>query len=224
MDATTIRLPEELIEELDEEAQMTGHSTRASYIRWLLQNRALIAEAARKPREPRGGDPDELTSAVRELIRQLETGSSANPVPSPSDTPRRTDTTAPNHDRSDTDPITTEPDRDRDDTAPTTSETAGEAIEDALRGWRPGQHPRERDRRREVGKVAATWLSTRGQPATRQEAVRALYEDHPVRDQNEDTWWRKTVRPAFQRLEDAGLVEYQHGRHEYVWTGPEPEK
>lgn len=217
MQPTTIRLPEELVDELDAEAESTGHSTRASYIRWLLQNRALIAEAARKPREPRSTAPGDLDRAVREILLQLEAESPVDPDPSPSEISQSRDTTTPTYDRSDTEP-------DTNDVDPSTSDTAEEAIEDALRGWRPGQHPRERDRRREVGKVAATWLSAHDQPATRQEVVRALYEDHPVRDQNEDTWWRKTVRPAFQRLEDAGVAEYQHGRHEYVWTGPDPDR
>lgn len=71
--------------------------------------------------------------------------------------------------------------------------------------------------RREAAEAALVWLRDHGGAASATDVREALLPAHGVERQSEDTWWRKTVRPAYQEAQDRDLVEYRHGRHEYIW-------
>jgi hypothetical protein len=62
-------------------------------------------------------------------------------------------------------------------------------------------------------------LRDRGDPVTRSDIVDELSGDASVDGQSEDTWWRKTARPAIAKARDADLVTYHNGRKTYHWVG-----
>jgi hypothetical protein len=101
----------------------------------------------------------------------------------------------------------------------TVDEHADSAITDVLSGWSPGRSDDERIARIIGGRAALEWLRERDDHASGSDFKRALYPDHAPEDQGEDTFWKKTARPAVQRAVDAGLVEYREGHHDYRWVG-----
>lgn len=70
MKPTTIRLPEELLEELDAEAEEHDFHTRTEYLRYLIDHRDLVVSIALEQRKTR---IDQLTERVEELEERLET-------------------------------------------------------------------------------------------------------------------------------------------------------
>ena len=96
------------------------------------------------------------------------------------------------------------------------------AIDGVLEAWRPGRSADEREERRTVGRAVLAWLRDQEEPASATEFKEALYDEHGIEGQSPDTWWKKVARPALQEAEAAGLVTYEHGRHEYRWVGDTP--
>jgi len=90
--------------------------------------------------------------------------------------------------------------------------TVAEIVERASDGWEGAV-----DERRAAARAALEWLQQRDDWVTRSDVVDALEESHGVDGQNARTWWRRTVRPAFQEAVDADLVEFQDGLHRYRW-------
>lgn len=117
--------------------------------------------------------------------------------------------------------------------APTSRERdAGEqagadVLKDLLEGWRPGRAPGERrEAMRAAGRAAVELLQEDGGPLQRAE-FEELWERYPVPDQappsENDTYWRKSLRPALQAAIEADLARQAQGSWEYYWVGPEPE-
>jgi hypothetical protein len=107
------------------------------------------------------------------------------------------------------------------ETAPTDTDeddTAADAISDVLDGWRPGQSPDRREQRREAGRAALRYLR-RHEVRTAADFRRDVEPEAPVDGQSPDTWWRQSARPALKRAQEAGLVTFVDGRHEYRWVG-----
>lgn len=53
MEPKTIRLDQEIWEQLDQEADDQGFATLTEYVRWILQNRAAIKQPTAEPVEER---------------------------------------------------------------------------------------------------------------------------------------------------------------------------
>lgn len=102
-------------------------------------------------------------------------------------------------------------------------DTETDSIEGVLEGWRPGRGGEEREQRRKAGRAALEWLRDYDGRASGGDFKNALYKQHAPDDQGEDTFWRKTARPAVQRAVDADLVEYREGHHDYRWVGDSDE-
>jgi len=104
------------------------------------------------------------------------------------------------------DPITTEYEENTE-----VDEDNGE-IDTILGLWFPKTN---REEKREAGRQALVYLrkNIRAKKADFLENV-----EHLIEEQNEDTYWKKTIRPALQEAQDEGLVRFDQGPpHEYVW-------
>lgn len=96
----------------------------------------------------------------------------------------------------------------------------GDVVEELLDDWKPGRSQEEREERKDVGRAALELLIDDGGELERADFVDELLPEYDVEDQSEDTWWRKSARPAVTRAVDAGLVERHHGPpHTYEWVG-----
>lgn len=91
-------------------------------------------------------------------------------------------------------------------------------VDDLLEDWRPGQSAKKRHAMRDAGRAALVFLQGDGGPLTASDFKRELYTDHS-NGVGQDGWWRKWVRPALQLAQEADVVDYSHGRHEYRWAG-----
>jgi len=227
MEPNTLRLPEHTWPELSEEADDLGFPNRSAYIRWLLENRDLILAQMDDGPDVNSEHFPEITSDYEELRERLEDmerrlakleeerpdQEGAEPDPDHDADHDR----APDRDR--------EPDRARDlegDDRPAGEAVdnlgPSEAIDAALDDWWP---KRKREERRAAGRAALEYLRDAGR-GTKSDFLSALRPEYDVADQNDDTYWKKTVRPALQAAKDDGLVGWERGPpHEYVWHGPE---
>lgn len=102
------------------------------------------------------------------------------------------------------------------------AEKAGaDVLEEILAEWRPGRAPGERrEAMRAAGRAAVELLQEDGGPLQRAE-FEDLWEQYPVPDQappaQNDTYWRKSLRPALQRAIEADLARQAQGSWEYYW-------
>lgn len=87
-------------------------------------------------------------------------------------------------------------------------------IDDIMDDWWPKT---KRERKREAGRQALRYLHD----VTRAEKEHFLKNvDHLIEEQNPNTYWKNTIRPALQEAQDEGLVRYERGPpHEYIWEG-----
>lgn len=100
------------------------------------------------------------------------------------------------------------------------STRARDAIDDALSGWTPGTAGADRQRRREIGRTVLETLRGNG-PMSASDFKRELLPAELVDDEKPDSWWDRVALPALNEAKDAGVVEYQHGKHVYEWRGDE---
>lgn len=214
MQVTTIRLEENTLDDLEDDADAHGFRNRTEYIRWLIDERERIHENTTSSSE----DP-ETVEQLRERVDDLE-DTVADLV---EDRPERD--AGEREGRRDAPDATTStetpPPASAGDSRPLSEDDVEETIEDALKGWRPGRTPEGRKKRRAIGRRVLEWLQTDGGPASAGNFKAALYEETHLEGQGKDAWWRKTARPAVQRAVDAGLAKYREGHHDYQWIGAE---
>ena len=77
MEPTTLRLSTEMLEELDQEAEAAGFSSRSEYIRYLLSNRSLLkshhsADTEPNTSETSTNDTDEESHNLQTRIESIE--------------------------------------------------------------------------------------------------------------------------------------------------------
>lgn len=82
-------------------------------------------------------------------------------------------------------------------------------VDDVASGWQDSEQ-RLADRRAAALAVLEHAVET-GDAVGKSEAVGGFYADHQVDGQNEETWWRKNVRPVLKAVGD-----YSQGAHGYV--------
>lgn len=202
MDPTTLRLQENTLEELDEEFEEFGFDDRASYLRYIIKNRAVVMEE----------NTPEQVSPIRDRMDELEQRLLA--VEEGETTENTTTTTT-----EDTETTTTEDTETTDgesllafeeDTEETT-ETTDELLPEDY----PGRNVENPNLKRNVGVAAVRWLVDRDYPGNKTDFLEEFYEDHAPGTQNKNTFWKTVVRPA---LQESPVVEYSHGNHEYSAT------
>lgn len=92
-------------------------------------------------------------------------------------------------------------------------ESSDDVIEEVISEWFPKQ---KREERREAARQALIFVRGRGR-AEKKHFLDAV--DRTVPDQNDDTFWRKSIRPGLQEAMEEGLVRHERGPpHEYVWV------
>lgn len=72
MKPTTIRLPEELLDQLDEEASEHNFATRTEYLRYLIDNRELVVSIALEERKDRVRSLADRVEELEERMEELE--------------------------------------------------------------------------------------------------------------------------------------------------------
>jgi hypothetical protein len=204
MQVVTVRLDEELVEDLEDEADDRG-VTRTEYVRNLLRNRDRIREntgeyAEENTREyerirentPENtsvyGDLEERLADLESRVEDLEGGGDAiAPTPLASD--------APNAD--------VEP-----------SEVVVDALEAS--GWSHGRNREERERNAAVAAWALEVLRGHDRECRRSDVPLDALDD----DRKADTIWHRVVRPAILAVAEAtDAVETSTNDQRYRWVG-----
>lgn len=217
MRATSIKLDEETIDELDTEADERD-LTRSQYLRRIIDARhETQADAATTDFADIDERIDQLEARVDRLDESKQTETvSERATPALGERCDEESHDAQARHETDTDPLAHERTEATADDAD--SHTEREAIEAILHDWRPGRSLDKRERQREVGRAVIEWL--RGQTvASASEFKAELESDHPVEGQSPQTWWKQTAREALKRAQERGLVEFVDGRKEWRWTG-----
>ena len=200
MHPITLRMPNDLLSEIESEADDLGYSSRAEYIRQLLQNRAHAREALSTETTEQVVDPDSVKSNTEQIeaitadletlldrVDQLEQQLEANN--------RYTDT-------NETTSGTTISD--------TSSEGAPTAI-DELETWLEEYGPQS-DNAVAIIKEAATILKEDG-PLKAGELKEQLYEAYPDAYGSKNTLWGSTVDRVY---EDApGFSKPKYGTYAF---------
>lgn len=196
MEPNTIRLPGEEWESLSDEAEEMGYRNRSEYLRDIIENRQVIFE---NTSDYEFAKRDVLRKRIETLEQMVDDGAAT-----PDDGAEARDTTVRDYDENTTEHEENTTEYTNDDRP---------SIEEVIEGWTP---KRKREERREAGRQALEFLRGRGR-AEKKHFLGAV--DHTVPEQNEDTFWRKSIRPALQKAMDVGLVKHERGPpHEYVWA------
>ncbi len=185
MHPITLRLPTDLLSELDEEADESGFSSRSEYIRHLLQNRRDASELFSSEDsdssehdlsteitdtvDALGSDLAEMDGRVDDLeqtIGQLQ--AELNQIPNTQGTEQ--------------------PD--------TTEKGTSEHDLDVLNDWLHTDGP-DSDNAQAVMRDAARILSDQG-PLSASELRKQLFERHPDAYASDDTLWKSTVQRLYE--------------------------
>ena len=89
-------------------------------------------------------------------------------------------------------------------------------IGDALIEWEPSTEVRAKTARAQTRRAAQYLREHAPERFKKSEFVDALADDCTLGDRN---WWERAVQPGLRRLEDAGIVEFRLGHHDYKWVG-----
>lgn len=202
-----VRMPDELWESLQAEAEERGLGT-AEYVRDLLRRRDAILQADTQADTQANTQPNTQArlDAIEQRLADLEDTVASSEAQEPSN-------------------------RGESPTISAAAESAesgahSASVQQALNGWTPGRGAGERrEAMRAAGRAAVALLQEDGGPLQRGD-FEDLWEAHPVPEQappNEnDTYWRKSLRPALQAAIEAGLARQAEGSWEYYWEGPAP--
>lgn len=202
MHPITLRIPNDLLSEIESEADDLGYSSRAEYIRQLLQNRAHAREAlsteATEPVvdpetvesnseqiEAMAAELDTLMDRIDQLEQQLEAAERAG---------------------------SSDPSQDRSSTA-ASSDTRGESSTpmDDLETWLENDGPQSEDAVAIIGE-AATILNEEG-PMKAGELKQRLHKQFPDAYTSANALWASTVERVY---EDApGFSKPSYGTYDF---------
>lgn len=211
MKVTTLRIPESLYETLQEEADEEEMSL-SEYVRRILRNRKEHTDEYKGEYAPIE-QVEKLEARVARLEDAHETGESTPP----------SGLTA----KAEEPPAKTKDTHTKGETAETGDRGADswhELLEDVY------SRENSEARRRQLiaaGGAAIEAVRTADEPLKTGELV-ALYDEYPVEGQaapggaerpSKETYWRKTVKPALDAAEDAGLLRQRSGKWDWVWIG-----
>lgn len=224
MKPTTIRLPAEVLEKLDREAQEHGFHTRTEYLRYLIDNRELVVSIALEERKDR---LEALSQQVEELesrLVELEEQPAAEPVLPPQLVEMAEDEQVEGQlaaaisqggaVMADEPAETSEIDLSDEETEPLELEDPGpeniESRTQRLEFFAPTQEVRED---RETA-VANAWeaLAEAGE-LTRVDFERSVYPDNPATFTTFDGWYDRLLVPAFDQLQDVEAVDENTWRY-----------
>ena len=205
MNPITLRIPNDLLSEIESEADDLGYSSRAEYIRQLLQNRAQARDALSTDTTELVIDPDTVESnteqieaiatdlkAVLKRVEQLEQKVEANTLAENGDTPKQAS------------PATAASDAGE-------STAASSRPMDDLETWLEEQGPQS-DNAVTIIKEAARILRDDG-PLKAGELKQQLYDTYPDAYSSQSTLWASTVERVY---EDApGFSKPSYGTYSF---------
>jgi len=199
MHPITLRLPTDLLSELDEEADEAGFSSRSEYIRHLLQNRKDASELFSSEAESTSSEHasstdvvdtvDELSgdlTAMEDRVDALEetVGQIQSEMIQTGDTPEQSDTT---EEAASSD----EPQEER-----SAEYTTHAHNLDALNHWLQTDGP-DSDDAQAVVQDAARILTDQG-PLSASDLREQLFERHPDAYSSADTLWKSTIQRLYE--------------------------
>jgi Arc/MetJ-type ribon-helix-helix transcriptional regulator len=208
MEPTTLRLPEDLVADLTEEADDFGYSSRSEYIRHILRNRTN--SDPNTPRNRNGAGSNTTVDALVDRVDSLETRVQALEDDTGSST---------SVEMGETTETTSTESEDDDRLIPDVTSYDGDidVIDEVIEGWCPGLEAGEkREQQRTAGRAALEYLRSSG-TATAPEFRADVEPEHQVDGQSPDTWWEKTARPALERARDQEVVVFNEGANEWRW-------
>lgn len=216
---TTIRLPEDVLDDLDREAQEHGFHTRTEYLRYLIDNRELVVSITLEEREDRlealSRQVEELESRLGELEerRPREPAAPAGEtVAAVGDDSEELQALAGGTELAGAADMVEEPEEELEEL-----ELEDPGLEDIetraqrLDFFSPSQEIR-RDREQAV---VAAWeeLADAGE-ITREELERSVFPNHTATFTTFDGWYDRLVVPSLEQLEDVEQLDTD--RWEYV--------
>ena len=215
MHPITLRLPTDLLSELDEEADEAGFSSRSEYIRHLLQNRKdaselFASEAESTTSEHDSGidvvdTVDELSgdlTAMEDRVDALEetVGQIQSEMAQTVDTPEESDTTE-----------TATSGNESQDEKPELEDIAHAHDLDTLNDWLQTDGP-DSDDAQAVLQDAARILIDQG-PLTVSELREQLFDRHPDAYTSAETLWKSTVQRLYE--EAPGFSKPEYGTYDF---------
>ena len=209
MDPITLRIQTDLLSEIESEAEELGYSSRAEYIRHLLQNREYARNALSSTDSVSSVDPnashanidridtleadlDEVVARVERIEEMIEGGASSP------ESPEVEQTETPSESETIDEPDATEP----------TTET--EITE--LKAWLDQQGP-QNETPREIIVEAAQILRTDG-PLAKGVLKERLYKASPDAYKSEDTLWGSTIERVYE--EAPGFTKPKYGQYGFA--------
>lgn len=231
-----VRMPEQLWEDLQTEAEEQGLGT-AEYVRKILRQRADTQANTQADTQGRLGELEQRLADLEDVVasRRRSAGAGASAAGDPAPRPTETNGESPGV-RASSESAQASPESEAETEGDTSDVGDGHtvgasadsvaALDDLLREWRPGGST---DERRASARAVLEYLRDRGS-ATRGDLVDEVYPTDGVDSQSEDTWWRNTARGKLGEgtggglaiAADAGLVEREQGPpHVYRWVGYE---
>ena len=212
MKPTTIRLPEELLEELDDEASEHGFHTRTEYLRYLIDNRELVVSIALEQREDQIQMLSDQVEELERRVEDLEQGQApetASPAGLDSVEDLVLGEDAPASEEVTTgEPVGAGVDLPDEQPEPLNLRDPGpEDIEERierLEFFAPSQEIREE---REEAVVAAWQTLVQNRELTRAEFRSQVFEEHTATFSTFEGWYDRLLVPALDQLEDVDRVD-----------------
>ena len=224
MKPTTIRLPEDLLDKLDQEAGEHDFANRTEYLRYLIDNRELVVSIALEERKDRvrtlSDRVEELEERIEELEAQQEEAaavSGLDTLESVEELVASADTEGESEDMLSVDldaeedevseQFSTELDLPDEETEPLElSDPGPEEIRDRVSRLEFFAPTREIRHEREDA-VAAAWmeLAERGE-LTREDFEETVFGDHQATFSSFAGWYDRLLEPALNQLEDVERI------------------
>lgn len=230
MKPTTIRLPEDLLDKLDQEASEHDFANRTEYLRYLIDNRELVVSIALEERKDRVRTLADRVEELEERIDNIETEQkeaaavsgldaleSVEELIASADTEGTTeDTLTVDLDGEDevSEPFSTELDLPEEEAEPLElSDPGPEEIRDRVSRLEFFAPTREIRHEREDA-VAAAWMElVEHGELTRGDFEETVFGDHQATFSSFAGWYDRLLEPALDQLEDVERVGEETWRY-----------
>jgi len=222
MHPITLRIPNDLLSEIDSEAEELGYSTRAEYIRQLLQNRAHAREALSTEGSIEYVDPetvqsntdqidslaadlDDITDRLDQIERIIKNVEFDTEKSSQAATPSES------IEKDGSDPVTDSDDGNQYSDEDLTTSVATETAINDLEEWLVENGP-TKETAREIVIRAAEILHEDG-PLSTGELKDRLYNEYPDEYKSKTTLWGSTVENVYE--EAPGFSKPGYGEYDF---------
>lgn len=222
MKPTTIRLPADLLDELDAEADEHEFHTRTEYLRYIIDHRELVVSIALEQRKTRVDELADRIADVEERLEAVEATDAPEPAPAEDEGPaveeieldgadsaaaesgaEPADEPAAGADEPET--LQSLPVLEEDEEEPEAlelREPGPENVEQRARGLDFFAPTREIRREREAAVVAAWETLVEYGELTREDFADLVFESHAAAFSSFDGWYDRLLVPALEQFED----------------------